>query len=160
MNIRKIENKDTQAVSTICMNAFLKSIAGTLTDEGVATFTKIAASDAFLKRIKEDNLILVAEHNHEIMGVIELKEGRHIAMLFIDPKQQRKGVGRKLILSVLAHARCPSVTVSASLSSIAAYKSVGFECKGEVGESAGLVYQPMEIEVNNSITPLTDAKFE
>lgn len=72
-------------------------------------------------------------------------------MLFIDPKQQRKGIGKKLILCALAHARCSTVTVSASLSSITAYKSFGFKCKGEVAESAGLVYQPMEIVLNNSI---------
>lgn len=48
MNIRKIESIDTQAVSEICMNSFLKSIADTLSDEGIATFTKIAASDSDL----------------------------------------------------------------------------------------------------------------
>lgn len=147
MHIRKIENKDTQAVSEICMNSFLNSIAATLADEGVATFTKIAAGDSFINRMKEDNLILVAETNGVIKGIIELKEGRHIAMLFVDPAHQRQGIGRALLLSVLAHARCNSVTVSASLSSITAYKNFGFRCKGEIAAYCGLVYQPMEIEV-------------
>ena len=148
MNIREVENKDVEAISVICMNSFLKSVADTLSDEGVSTFSKIASSDSFLNRMKEDNLILVAENGEEIKGVIELKEGRHVAMLFIDHEHQKKGIGRKLILSALAHARCSTVTVSASLSSIPAYSKFGFMCKGDIGESAGLVYQPMEIELN------------
>lgn len=90
MNIRKIESIDTQAVSEICMNSFLKSIADTLSDEGIATFTKIAASDSFLKRMKEDNLLLVAEYNHEIMGIIELKEGRTLQcyLLILSSKEK------------------------------------------------------------------------
>lgn len=35
----------------------------------------------------------------------------------------------------------------ASLSSVPAYKKYGFECAGDTGESAGLIYQPMRIEL-------------
>ena len=148
MKIRKMEEKDLDAVSAICMDSFSQSVADTLSVEGVSTFSKIAASDSFLSRMKEDNLILVAEYSGRIEGVIELKERRHVAMLFVDPKYQRKGVGKKLLSSALNYAAVNTVTVSASLSSIPVYKKYGFECKGEKSESAGLVFQPMEIELN------------
>ena len=41
MIIRRLEEKDLETVSAICMSAFLHSVAGTLTAEGVATFSKI-----------------------------------------------------------------------------------------------------------------------
>lgn len=157
MNIRRIENKDVQAVSIMCMDSFFKSVAGTLSDDGISTFSKIAASDSFLNRMKEDNVILVAENDDDVKGVIELKEGRHIAMLFIDPECQKKGIGRELLLSALAQARCSTVTVSASLSSVSAYRKFGFKCKGNIGESAGLVYQPMQIELSKTIQPTNNA---
>lgn len=157
MDIRKMEEKDIEAVSTVCLASFSKSIAGTLSDKGVSTFSEIAASSAFLKRMKEDNLMLVAECGGEIEGVIELREGRHVAMLFVEPEKQMKGIGKKLLLSALRYARVDTVTVSASLPSIPAYKKYGFECKGDIAESAGLVYQPMEIVLNHSVQPVITA---
>jgi len=150
IKIRKVKDKDIQAISTICMDSFLRSVAETLPDEdeGISTFSTIAASESFLNRMTEDNLILVAEIHEEIKGIIELKEGRHIAMLFIDHEYQKKGIGRKLILSSLAHASGSTVTVSASLPSVPAYKKFGFKCRGDIGKSAGLIYQPMEIKIN------------
>lgn len=153
MIIRRLEEKDLESISTICMASFSKSVAGTLSKEGIYTFAKIAEVDAFRNRMHEDNLILVAEYKGKVEGVVELKEGRHVAMLFINPEQQQKGVGRKLLLSALSFARVECVTVSASLPSVPAYRKYGFKCKGEVSESAGLVYQPMEIELNKSIQP-------
>ena len=151
VKIRELEEKDLEAVSEICMDSFSKSVAGTLTVEGISTFSKIASSDSFLNRMKEDNVILVAECNGRIEGVVELKEGRHVAMLFVEPKYQNKGVGKKLLSSVLSYARVDTVTVSASLSSVPAYKKYGFECKGDISESAGLAYQPMEVELNKAL---------
>jgi len=155
--IRKLEEKDLKAVSAICMAAFSKSVAGALSAEGISTFTKVAQVDAFHNRMHEDNLMLVAEYEGKVEGIIELKEGRHVAMLFVDPEQQQKGIGRKLLFSALSYARVESVTVKASLPSVPAYRKYGFKCKGDVSESAGLVYQPMEIELSTSIQPTADA---
>lgn len=155
VKIREMEAKDLEAVSTICMDSFSKSVAGTLSEEGISTFSKIASSASFLNRMKEDNVILVAERHGRIEGVIELKEGRHIAMLFVEPENQKKGVGKKLLSAALSYARVETVTVSAALSSVPVYENCGFECKGDISESAGLVYQPMAIELNKTLR--TDA---
>ena len=50
----------------------------------------------------------------------------------------------RLMSAALEQARGEAVTVSASLSSVTAYESYGFSLAGDVGEFAGLVYQPME----------------
>ncbi|MCP1340549.1 GNAT family N-acetyltransferase [Idiomarina sp. M1R2S28] len=151
MIIRKMEEKDLEAVSAICLASFLQSVADSLSDEGVSTFSTIAASHSFGERMKGDNLMLVAESDGKTVGVIELKQGRHVAMLFVSPDYQKKGVGKKLLAAALEHARTDIVTVSASLSSVPAYEKYGFECKGATGESEGLIYQPMEIELNSSM---------
>ncbi|WP_346286843.1 GNAT family N-acetyltransferase [Zoogloea sp.] len=128
------------------MRSFARSVADTVSEEGVSTFSRVADGGAFLGRMKVDNLMLVAEDDEAIRGVIELKEGRHLAMLFVAPDYQRKGVGKRLLSAALDHARVNTVTVRASLSSVPAYKKYGFECTGEVGESAGLTYQPMALQ--------------
>ncbi|MBT0964115.1 GNAT family N-acetyltransferase [Denitromonas iodatirespirans] len=148
--VRKMAENDLEAVSAICMSSFLGSVADTSSCEGVSTFSKIAASNAFLDRMKGDNLMLVAEDNGKIEGIIEFKEGRHVAMLFINPGRQKEGIGRKLLSAAMNYAKVETVTVRASLSSVPAYEKYGFECKGEASESAGLAYQPMEIKLNQA----------
>jgi predicted N-acetyltransferase YhbS len=93
LNIREIEHKDLDTVSAICLASFSQSVASTLSETGISTFTQIAASNAFFNRMQQDNLMLVAEQDEKIVGVIEFKEGRHVAMLFIAPEHQKKGEG-------------------------------------------------------------------
>ena len=64
---------------------------------------------------------------------------------------EKSGIGRKLLISALNHAKVETVTVSAPLSSVTAYENYGFERSGEVAESAGLVYQPMELNLNKAM---------
>ncbi|MGE8504765.1 MAG: GNAT family N-acetyltransferase [Pseudomonas sp.] len=148
MSIRKLTESDLEAVSALCISAFMAAVAPSLSPQGVATFTQIAAPDSFAKRMAGDNLMLVFVQENQVLGVIELKEGRHVAMLFVDPQQQSRGIGRQLVAAALAHARSEVVTVSASLTSVAAYERYGFSRAGEVSESAGLVYQPMTIRLS------------
>ncbi|MGF1613022.1 MAG: GNAT family N-acetyltransferase [Gammaproteobacteria bacterium] len=157
MIVRQMEETDLEAVSAVCIASFTRSVADSLSEQGITTFTKIAASEAFSERMNGDNVMLVADNNGEVQGVVELKEGRHVAMLFICPDQQKKGIGKILLAAALKHARAATVTVSASLPSVPAYKKYGFKCSGDIGESAGLVYQPMEIELNKSMQPTATA---
>jgi len=149
MTIREMKESDIEGVSQVCLGAFSDSVARSLSDEGIATFASIASPNAFSERMKADNHMIVAEgKNGEILGVVELKEGRHIAMLFVTPSQQKGGIGRRLLTAVLKYARSEIVTVSASLPSVPAYQKYGFKLNGDVGELSGLVYQPMKIMVN------------
>ena len=148
MQIRKLEKKDLAGVSSLCMKAFMDSVAPSLSNEGFETFQGIASVDGFSNRMKEDNTILVYEENGKVKGVIELKEGRHVAMLFVVPDFQERGVGRALVSAITPYTRAETITVSASLNSIPAYSRYGFICAGDPDEKSGLKYQPMELELN------------
>ena len=144
MQIRKLTRDDLPRVSALCLDAFMLAVAPSLSAQGVETFARVAAVQAFSDRIEGDNLMLVCVADGAIVGLIELKEGRHLAMLFVAPGWQRRGIGMRLMSAALEQARGEAVTVRASLSSVTAYESYGFSLSGDVGEFAGLVYQPME----------------
>ena len=144
MPIRPLTHDDLPRASALCMDVFLLAVAPSLSAQGIETFSKVAAAQAFADRMQGDNLILVYVADGAISGLIELKEGRHVAMLFVAPDSQRKGIGMHLMNAALEHAKAEVLTVKASLSSVAAYESYGFVQSGDVGEFAGLVYQPME----------------
>lgn len=145
MHIRKLTPDDLPHASTVCLDAFMQAVAPALSAQGIETFAKGAAPLAFAERMQGDNLILVCVVEGVIVGLVELKEGRHVAMLFIAPGWQRQGIGARLMRAALEHARAEIVTVRASLSSVPAYQRYGFNLAGQVGEFAGLTYQPMEM---------------
>ncbi len=143
--IRPARPDDLAAISAICMAAFGDAVAPSLSAQGVATFAQVASVGAFAQRLQEDNYILVAERENRIVGVIELKEGRHLAMLFVDPACQGQGIGHALLQAVLPQLRTPAMSVRASLNAVPAYQRYGFVIDGEVGEFNGLVYQPLSL---------------
>lgn len=141
--IRPAHVDDLPAISAVCLAAFDAAAAPSLSAAGVATFGRVAAADAFGARLQSDSHILVAEQEDRIVGVIELKEGRHLAMLFVDPACQGQGIGHALFEAVLPHLRAPQMTVRASLNAVPTYLRYGFVLDGDVGEFNGLVYQQM-----------------
>lgn len=151
MTIRQMALEDTEAVCRTVVASFLEAVAVDLSEEGVATFLELAAPEAFAQRMTEDNSMYVYEEGGKIIGMVEVREGRHLAMLFVAPDQQSRGVGHELVQEALRHRRVESVTVSASLRSVSAYESYGFEVVGPEGEDQGLRYIPMKIEFNNPL---------
>lgn len=144
MKIRKLTHDDLPSASALCLDAFMLAVAPSLSAQGVETFTKVVAVQAFADRMEDDSLKLICDVDGAITGLVELKEGRHVAMLFVAPSWQRRGIGMRLINAALEQARGEIVTVRASLSSVAFYESCGFVLAGDVGSFSGLVYQPME----------------
>ncbi|WP_406821830.1 GNAT family N-acetyltransferase [Pseudomonas sp. KnCO4] len=144
MQIRPLTHDDLPHASALCLDAFTQAVAPTLPAQGVATFARVAAAEAFAERMQGDNLILVGVMDGAMVGLVELKQGSHVAMLFIAPRWQRQGIGARLMNAALEHARAEVVTVRASLPSVPAYQHYGFTLAGEVNAFAGMVYQPME----------------
>ena len=151
MTIRKMELTDLACVNALCIDSFMASVAPTVTEEGIETFKNIASEGEFIHRMDADNEMIVYEESGKVVGMIELKEGRHIAMLFVLPTFQKKGIGRTLISAIMPKVRGNILTVSASLSSISAYINYGFKYSGKVRESEGLKYQPMDMSLNNEV---------
>lgn len=143
MLIRRMTAADADAVSAVCMRSFSKTVAASLPPAGVQTFTTVAAATAFLQRLQQGSIILVATDATHITGVIELSAASHVVMFFVDPDFQLQGIGKQLLKTVLQYATAKDVTVNASLYSVPVYRKAGFECHGEVAEKAGLIYQPM-----------------
>lgn len=147
MAIRKMVLADIDAVSALCMAAFDDTVAPTVSTQGSETFRKLASTEAFRQRLEGDNVLLVFEEGETLKGMIELKEGRHLTLLFVSPQHQRQGIGQALIAAMSAYARATDITVRASLTSVPAYLRYGFQCTGDADEAAGLSYQPMVLRV-------------
>ncbi|MCL1123648.1 hypothetical protein [Shewanella surugensis] len=61
MTVRQMTLQDVERVSEVCLASFMDAVAGTLSDKGIATFTKIASIESFKKRMQENNTFFVYE---------------------------------------------------------------------------------------------------
>lgn len=147
--VRVARSDDLPAASAVCLAAFHDRVAPTLGAEGVATFEALAQPEAFAARQAGGNRLWVAEHAGRVVGVVELRELRHLSMLFVDPGCQGQGIGWALVQAVVPAVLAEGLTVNASLTSVEAYLRFGFTCTGEVFEQRGLVCQPMVLALED-----------
>ena len=155
MSIRDLKWRDIEAVSELLQRSFNQSIAPTLSNEGVATFMKVAEPQALALRLREGYQGYVYEQNDVVVGVIEVKEMRHIATLFVHPDYQHRGIGFALVNHALQSLAGHTITVRASLPSVPAYQRYGFRITEPAAEYQGLQYQPMAITLapNTALAP-------
>jgi GNAT superfamily N-acetyltransferase len=80
------------------LRVFVEFIAPQFSQEGIAEFIKFACSNALADRFRAGNFILLAESEQSIIGVIEIRENDHVALLFVEKSHQRKGIAKELLL--------------------------------------------------------------
>ncbi|QUJ68970.1 GNAT family N-acetyltransferase [Photobacterium sp. GJ3] len=151
--IRRMMPEDAGQVEALVKTAFMTGVAPGLSQAGVQTFFRIASQAALLLRMQEDHLILVHEEAGQILGMAELKQGAHLAMLFVLPECQGRGIAKNLLNALLPHCRQPQLSVRASLNAVSFYEAVGFEKSGSPAELAGLRYQPLVCHLSVTTMP-------
>jgi GNAT superfamily N-acetyltransferase len=83
-----------------------------------------------------------------IVGVIAVRNGSHVSLLFVDPSLHGRGIGRRLFAAALMEMRrrqpdLDCVTVNSSDFAIPFYRALGFEPSSEPFFSKGTKITPM-----------------
>ena len=143
---RQIHPSETAAVSSLAREAFDKFVAPHYQTEGVAEFHRYASVEALSQRHKSVYNTLVAEHSGELIGMLHLREPRHVSMLFVQSSRQRGGIARGLLAaaSALAGDTNCEFTVSSSPNAVSAYECLGFRVTGSEQCVHGIRFVPMQ----------------
>ncbi len=91
----------------------------------------------------------------QLVGVVAVRDQRHLFHLFVAESFQRQGLGRRLWNSVARHAirfdHPNGVTVNASLQAVPFYERLGFVATGTVVHADGVAFQPMRMPANDRV---------
>jgi GNAT superfamily N-acetyltransferase len=145
-----MKNGEEERVSQLIEKVFAEHIDPLYSIEGRLAFRKYIQPSAILNRHTPDHFRLVAESSdteQELIGVIEIKEYRHISLFFVDTKYQRKGVGKRLLESASVECkkeRAEEITVNSSPNAVAAYQKLGFVPAGIETTTNGIRFIPMK----------------
>ena len=141
IEISPMEKGEERKVYELVVRTFHAHVAPVYTEEGVAKFLGMLSVDGLGEmRAGERSFAFNARERHDIVGMVSVINQSHIALLFVDPDHQQKGIGTGLIRDAIKECldRNPDlsvITVSASPNSKTFYEAAGFEAQGcEVDE--------------------------
>lgn len=93
----------------------------------------------------------LAEDGPRLLGMVALRDNRHLFNLFIAAGGQRQGLGSRLWQiardHALAHGNPGEFTVNASANAVGVYERFGFVASGPRVEQHGLAFVPMQLSM-------------
>jgi GNAT superfamily N-acetyltransferase len=157
MKIRVAITDDAVQISTIAYTLSEKYIAHEFSDIGRNTLLQSLVPKQIAKNIHSGFRYHVAEIGDQIIGVIGIKENRHIYHLFVAEDYQRKGIATQLwktAKDACHYAGNHSVfSVNSSQFAIPFYKRLGFSIQSTPEEKEGVVYIPMKSTISIAKEP-------
>lgn len=98
---------------------------------------------------------LVAVIEHQLVGVLGIRDGQHLLHLFVAGSFQRRGIARALWSrarsDLLAGTGGVTLVVNSSVYAVPVYERFGFKAKGPPVQGAGVTYVPMQLVVHRSL---------
>jgi GNAT superfamily N-acetyltransferase len=155
MNIRSATSQDAGAISTL-----IRSVAHyfTLHPEGVGAedFLKTISKDSIEGYINAPNLNYLAGFiDDTLVGVVAIRDNKHLHHLFVSPLFQRRGISRELWNTAMKMAiqlgNPDEFTVNSTPFAAPVYASFGFEAVGQKVETHGIAFIPMKLSLGGSV---------
>ena len=142
--IREARLADLPEASRLTIAVFKQTVAPLFEPEGIKNFLAYAALDAWTARHRDGQRTWLALKGDRVVGVVQVRDGSHVSLFFVERRQQRQGIGRALIMTAIKALRVNRLTVNSSPNSVDAYRRLGFEPVGPEDTKSGIRYTPME----------------
>lgn len=154
VSYRVMEPDDAAGVSALILASFNEFIRPEYTQLGVDEFRRYVEPVAIERRTRADHFVLVAVAGDVPVGMIEIRQNNHVALLFVDRQYQHHGIGKALLGRALTEARAKNadlarVTVNSSRHGVPVYQKLGFRQTGPEREVKGIRFIPMARQLDD-----------
>ena len=150
-SVMRAIDSDWEESMVLAYKVFLKFESEEYGDEGTRNFFEFV-SDQNLKKLflLGKYVMFVAKKENDIIGLISVRSGNHISLLFVDERYHRKGVASSLMKSLVRYmkenTKYTSLTVNASPYGVPFYHKLGFVDTDVQTKQDGIIYTPMNME--------------
>jgi GNAT superfamily N-acetyltransferase len=147
---RFMRHGEEQEVCDLIDHIFRRFVAPEFAENGVQEFYEYASPEKMSERLREGHFVFVSEDRGEICGVIEMRDYKHISLLFVN--EQGRGIAKELFCHALKYcigknADLKNISVHASSFAVPFYKKLGFHPTGPKRNEHGILFIPMEYKV-------------
>lgn len=148
IDYRLIQPGDEERVCELVTSVFDGFVAPHYSQEGRREFLNYVTPEQFRQRIRDEHFVLVAVVNDKIIGMIEIRRYRHVSLLFVDGRFQKRGFSRELLRKALAiclkqKPKLCAISVNSSPNAVKIYEKLGFQAAGGEQEKNGIKFTPM-----------------
>ncbi|ATW25076.1 GNAT family N-acetyltransferase [Candidatus Formimonas warabiya] len=144
IQFREAQPQDVPAIIELVLGVFDKYVGCGYAPEGQLTFRMYCHPNAMMSRWAEGtSFCLIAIFEQKIIGMIEVRNGNHIALLFVDDRYQRKGIAKKLVSLAVEKAQAAEMEVNSSPYALNIYGKMGFEPLDAEQVRDGIRFIPM-----------------
>jgi GNAT superfamily N-acetyltransferase len=154
---RFMEPGEETWVCDLVIRVFNEFIAHQYSQEGVREFLKYVQPEWLLHRSQKNHFVLLATMQDKIVGMIEMRNNRHVSLFFVDKRFQQRGIGRELLqrsleickleISLKRSPELQEVSVNSSPNAIQIYERMGFRQKGSEQVKNGIRFTQMVLEL-------------
>lgn len=149
IDIYPMKKGDEQEVYELFVHVFHKHVAPFYSKNGIAKFLGMLSPEG-LKEMSNgrNSFVVLAKDQSTIVGMLSVINESHIALIFVAPENQRKGIGNNLINEAIKiclnqNPDLSTITVSSSPNSKSFYLKAGFEVLGDEINEEGMLFTPM-----------------
>lgn len=122
---------------------------------GRKTFRHFIGQENMEEMMRSGEMVFFgAYESNRLIGVIAMRSGFHISLLFVDKPYQRQGVAKRLVRRAAVYCmennpELKYITVNSSPAGRAAYAAMGFEALSPEQKKEGMRYTPMRICISH-----------
>lgn len=149
MKIIKLHKEDIKNALDLIWTVFEEFEVPEYSNEGIEEFKKFISYDSIVEMMDKGELCFCGcTYNDHLAGVIATRWTNHISLLFVKREYQRRGIARKLFLTVKEICERQDsftrITVNSSPYATEVYHSLGFVDTGKEKTVNGIKFTPME----------------
>jgi len=149
----RLEKGYVNQVSTFIEGVFNQFVAPEFSQEGIDEFMKFIQPDTLINHLEKNYFGILASVETKIIGIIVVRDYKHVALFFVDSQHQRKGVGKELFRRALEHCSIHDgnslqITVNSSPNSVNAYRKLNFRTTDKEQCVNGIRFVPMAMDLH------------
>jgi GNAT superfamily N-acetyltransferase len=147
--VRDGKKEEWKDIISLAWRTYLKFEAGEYPTEGTTSFFAfITNATLYQMFLRGEYLVKVAIVDEKIVGMISMRNGNHISLLFVEKKYHRQGIGRKLVEAMCEELKIEGthtcITVNAAPYALDFYHKTGFFDLSDITEKDGIIYVSMQ----------------
>ena len=151
MRIRKALLSDAKDISELISSLSVKFIADTFSSYGREFLLGTMTPQAIKKYIQSGYRYHVAEVDGSLVGVVAVRDNKHLYHLFVAEEYQRQGIAKELwqlaMEECLNNGNAGEFTVNSSEYAQGVYRKLGFVAQPGPRIKNGVVFFPMSLHV-------------
>ena len=148
IEIKQLLNNEKAEALLFAKKVYIESKDESYSEQGIETFCNFVNNKKITKSFK----VYGAFEDNVLKGIIATdRRKRHINLFFVDKVSQGKGIGKKLMSTVIDDNENSFITVNSSRYAIPIYEKIGFIKTEEEKEQDGLKFTPMKLVIKDEI---------